>query len=119
MNETDAEDTVEVLRERYESAREEFRYYRDELMGMVEEGEKESDLWEEYRREMKKAGQRSMKLKRELNAAENAEKYSEPLYYLRRAISKADGPEREILIKAHNEILSEREERIVESVDGE
>ncbi len=50
----------------YREAKTEFRWYKNELLEMVEDGEQGTDTWEEYRQEMKEVGQEIMSLARDL-----------------------------------------------------
>lgn len=58
----------ESLREQYQNARMEHQWYREELLEMVDEGDQGTDLWDEYREDMKRTGREVMSLAGELTA---------------------------------------------------
>jgi hypothetical protein len=56
----------EQLVEDYQTVSEELQFYREELLGMVESDDQDTDLWHEYRSEMKQLGKRKMRLRQKI-----------------------------------------------------
>ena len=60
---------IERLLAEYHDAREEYAFYRDELLGMVESEDQGTEMWAEYRSSLKSLGQKRMDLHKKLRAA--------------------------------------------------
>ena len=54
---------AEQLVEDYQTVSDELQFFREELLNMVESNDQGSDLWQEYRSEMKQLGKRKMRLR--------------------------------------------------------
>ena len=53
---------TEQLERKLREARMEHRWYRQELLDMIEEGNQRTGPWDEYREEMKRTGRETMEL---------------------------------------------------------
>ena len=53
---------------RYQETRKEHQWYRKRLLDMVESGDKGSNVWDQYRTEMKEVGRREMRLAKKLRS---------------------------------------------------